>query len=101
MTYKNIEVNNWKRTLKNVYWSENILLHQQLENYTIRNARLWRGIIKGMYVLSDNESYDVSFRSNWGVKSKRYLFKFKIKHSGGHKFNLLRKDGMEIERYNQ
>ena len=66
------------------------------------------GIIKGMYVLSDNESYDVRLLGSGAIlrealKAKEILFKFKIKAQvwSVTSFNLLRKDGMEIERYNQ
>ena len=66
------------------------------------------GIIKGMYVLSDNESYDVRLLGSGAIlrealKAKDILFKFKIKAQvwSVTSFNLLRKDGMEIERYNQ
>ena len=66
------------------------------------------GIIKGMYVLSDNESYDVRLLGSGAIlrealKAKDILFKFKIKAQVWSitSFNLLRKDGMEIERYNQ
>ena len=66
------------------------------------------GIIKGVYLLSDNESYDVRLLGSGAIlrealKAKDILFKFKIKAQvwSVTSFNLLRKDGMEIERYNQ
>ena len=66
------------------------------------------GIIKGMYKLIDNENAQIRLLGSGAIlreaiKAKELLEKFNIKAEvwSVTSFNLLRKDGMEVERFNQ